>query len=48
MLKYKDKIVELKGIISDLTKQNSLLQRELNIKKDDYKKDDFVKNVLTS
>ena len=44
--KYKDKIVELKDIISDLTKQNSLLQRELNIKKDDYKKDDFVKNVL--
>ena len=44
--KYKDKIVELKDIISDLTKQNSLLQRELNIKKDDYKKDDFVKNDL--
>ena len=31
--KYRDEIVELKDIISDLTKQNSLLQRELNKKK---------------
>ena len=39
--KYKDEILELKDIISDLTKSNSLLQRELNKKKDDnfYKKD---------
>jgi hypothetical protein len=39
--KYRDEIVELKDIISDLTKSNSLLQRELNKKKDDnfYKKD---------
>lgn len=44
--KYKDEIVELKDIISDLTKSNSLLQRELNKKKDDYKNDDFVKNDL--
>ena len=44
--KYRDEIVELKDIISDLTKSNSLLQRELNKKKDDYKNDDFVKNDL--
>lgn len=44
--KYKDEIVELKDIISDLTKSNSLLQRELNNKKNENKKDDFVKNDL--
>ena len=44
--KYRDEIVELKDIISDLTKSNSLLQRELNKKKDDYKNYDFVKNDL--
>ena len=44
--KYKDEIVEYKDIISDLTKRNSLLQRELNKKKDDYKNDNFVKNDL--
>ena len=43
--KYKDEILELKDIISDLTKSNSLLKRELN-KNNDYKKDDFVKNDL--
>lgn len=41
--KYRDEIVELKDIISDLTKSNSLLQRELNKKKDDYKNDNFYK-----
>jgi len=44
--KYRNEIIDLKDIISDLTKQNSLLQRELNKKKDYVKKDDFVKNDL--
>lgn len=45
--KYKDEIVELKDIISDLTKSNSLLQRELNKKKDDYIKNDLDKDLDT-
>lgn len=40
--KYKDEILEYKDIISDLTKSNSLLQRELNKNKNDV----FVKNDL--
>jgi hypothetical protein len=42
--KYKDEILEYKDIISELTKQNSLLQRELNNKRNENKKDDFNKN----
>lgn len=45
--KYKDEIVELKDIISDLTKNNSLLQRELNKKKDDIVKNDYEKDLDT-
>ena len=45
--KYKDEIVEYKDIISELTKRNSLLQREINKKKDDYKKEDLDKDLDT-
>ena len=37
--KYRDEIVELKDIISDLTKSNSILKRKMNRKKDDFDKD---------
>lgn len=40
---YKNEILELKDIISELNKQNSLLKRELN----NYKKDEFDKNLDT-
>lgn len=42
--KYKNEILEYKDIISELTKQNSLLQRELNNKRNENKKEDFNKN----
>ena len=49
--KYRDEIVELKDIISDLTKSNSLLQRELNNKnknkKDNFNKNDYEKDLDT-
>lgn len=45
--KYRDEIIDLKDIISDLTKSNSLLQRELNKKKDDYIKNDLDKELDT-
>lgn len=50
---YRDEIIDLKDIISDLTKSNSLLKRELNkkenyVKNNDYKKkDDLDKDLDT-
>lgn len=43
---YKNEIIEYKDIISDLTKNNSLLKRELN-KKKDYVKNDLDKELDT-
>lgn len=46
--KYKDEIIEYKDIISDLTKNNSILKRKINRKKeDDYVKNDLDKNLDT-
>ena len=39
--KYRDEIVELKDIISDLNKSNSILKRKWNRKKDIVEKDDL-------
>lgn len=44
---YKNEILELKDIISDLTKENSILKRKMNRKKDDYIKNDLDKDLDT-